>query len=128
MAAFATKAQYEARFGTVADAAMLSECLDDASAAIKAALDPLGIDYEDPDEELADRLMRVCRSVANRIMPTGSEFPAGVTQSSVTAGPYSQTMSFSPSYGTPKLLPRELSMLGIGGGRVGWARLGGDDD
>ena len=128
MTAFATQAQYEARFGAVSDAAMLAECLDDATAAIKAALDAREVDWAAPDAEFADRLMRVCRSVANRLMPAGTDVPAGVTQSSVTAGSYSQTVSYTPSYGTAKLLPSELSMLGIGGGRVGWAPMGGSDD
>ena len=72
--------------------------------------------------------MRTCRSVANRLVPTGSDVPVGVTQMSTTAGVYSQTMSYTPSYGLPKLLPSELDMLGIGVGRIGWARLGGHDD
>ena len=128
MDAFATIGQYEARFGEVADEDVLAECLADASAAIRAAFAGRDVDLEDPGDELSDRLMRVCRSVANRIMPSGSDVPAGVTQMTETAGVYSQTMSYTPAYGTPKLLQSELDLLGIGGARVGWARLGGHDD
>lgn len=126
MEPFATVAQYKARFGEVADEGVLEECLADASSAICAAMP--GFDFADMSEDMDDRLMRVCRSVANRIMPSGSEVPAGVTQMTETAGVYSQTMSYTPSYGTPKLLQSELDLLGIGGGRVGWASLGGCDD
>lgn len=126
--AFATIDEYDARFpGRTASDEMLVECLDDASAAIAQELEKRHIDPDDLTEELQDRCMRVCRSVANRLMPSGSDVPVGATQVSVTAGPYQQTASYSPTYGLPKLLPSELSMLGIGA-RVGWAPLGGHDD
>lgn len=127
MEPFATVEQYEARFGEVADESVLEECLADASAAIRMAL-PATVDPCDVGDDMADRLMRVCRSVANRIMPSGSDVPVGVTQMTETAGVYSQTMSYTPAYSLPKLLPSELDMLGVGGARVGWARLGGHDD
>lgn len=121
MEAFATVGQYEARFGQVADAALLGECLDDASAAIRMALSEAGMSWEDPSEDFADRLMRVCRSMANRLMPAeGSAVPQGVTQMGMTAGSYSEQITFQSSYGTAKPLPSELALLGIGGsaGRV----------
>lgn len=129
MEPFATREDYDARFGgrTASDTA-LDECLADATAAICAALDARHVDYSQPSAEFADRLMRVCRSVANRIMPTGSGIPAGVTQMSTTAGPYQQTFSMPTAYGLPKLVPSELAMLGLGSSRVGWAPMGGCDD
>lgn len=127
MAAFATVEQYEARFGAVEDHALLAECLDDASAAIRRAARPAGLDLSDPDDELADSLMRVCRSVANRLMPAGgSGVMQGVTQMGVTAGSYTEQYTFQSSYGTAKLLPSELDMLGIGPGRAGFLPLAGD--
>ena len=124
MDAFATIGDYTARFGDVADTALLSECLDDASAAMRARLDAAGVDYSDPSDDYADRLMRVCRSVANRLMPSGDTLMQGATQVSTTAGPFSQQFTFGSPYGTAKLLPSELDLLGIGGGGVGWATLG----
>lgn len=121
MKAFATVEQYEARFGSVADKQMLVECLEDATAAVMAALDQAHVDYSDPDEKLSCRLMRVTRAVANRIMPSGPDY-MGVTQFSTTAGPYTEQVTFSPAYGTPKLLPSELSMLGIGTSKIGYVR------
>lgn len=132
MDTFATVEQYEARYGAVADAGTLQECLEDASAAMRAALERHQVDFSEPTEDFADRLMRVCRSVANRILPEDSEgVMQGVTQMSTTAGPYSQQFTFATSYGTPKLLPSELSLLGIGaGGPIGSIRpmIGAHDD
>lgn len=123
MEPFATVEQYEARFGDVDDKSMLDECLGDASSAIRSALDARNVDYSEPDDALADRLMRCCRSVANRIMPGGVDVPLGASSVAETDGPYSRTVSYAPSYGIPKLLPSELSMLGLGGGRAGWGRM-----
>lgn len=131
MEPFASPEQYVARFGPVDNAVMLEACLEDATAAIMARLDRAHIDYSDPSEGFADRLMRVCRSVANRIMPSGGDIPVGVTQASMTAVGFTESMSFTPSYGTPKLLPSELAMLGISGagtGRVLYPAYGAEGD
>ena len=129
MDAFATAKEYDARFpGREASDEMLEECLADATAAIAAVLDARNVDYSDPSDELADKLMRVCRSVANRIMPSGSDVPVGATQMSMTAGSYQQTFSMPAAYSSPKLIPSELAMLGLGSSRVGWAPIGGRDD
>ena len=131
MEAFATTEQYEARYGQVSDRDILLECLKDASAAMRSAMARAGVDWSDPSEDFSDRLMRVCRSVANRILPEDSEgVMQGVTQMSTTAGPYSQQFTFAASYGTPKLLPSELSLLGVvgGKGRILHPEIGGRDD
>lgn len=118
MESFATVAEYEARYGEVDDESVLQECLDDATAAICAALDKRDVDYADPSEEFADRLMRTCRSVANRIMPSASAIPSGATSYTQTAGPYSESWGLSTGYGTPKLVKSELDMLGITSGYI----------
>lgn len=125
---YATVAEYEARYGEVADRALLQECLDDCTAVIQAELDRRGVDYANPSDTFADRLMRVCRSMANRVMPTGGEgdadVPVGITAMTATAGPYSRTYSFAATYGTPKMLPSEMTLLGIGA-RIGTGKLAG---
>lgn len=132
MEAFATIEQYDARFpGRIASDNVLEQCLQDATMAIINVLDRKGIAYDNPSEELEYKLMSTCRSVANRILP--NDAPAGATQTSMTAGPYTQTISITPAYGTPKLLPSEYQMLGFGGGSIGTARpsygiLEADDD
>lgn len=125
MESFATVEQYEARFGEVDDKSMLGQCLEDATAAIRAEFARRHVDISErlKDELFADACMRVCRSVANRIMPSGVDVPLGASSVAETDGPYSRTVSYAPSYGLPKLLPSELSMLGLGGGRAGWGRM-----
>lgn len=125
MEPFATAKQYEARFGEVDDKSMLGQCLDDATAAIRAEFARRHVDMAAKleDELFADVCMRVCRSVANRIMPSGVDVPLGASSVAETDGPYSLTVSYAPSYGLPKLLPSDLSMLGLGGGRAGWGRM-----
>lgn len=126
MASYATTAQYIARFGSVSDTAMLQECLDDCSAVIEVELEKRGID---PGDVSSARLMRVCRSMANRVMPSeGGDIPVGATQASFTAGPYTQQYTLGTTYGTPKMLPSELALLGIFGGRIGCGRMAGADD
>lgn len=128
---YATVEQYETRYGTVSDTGMLQECLDDCTAAINAELSRRGIDYSDPSEEFADRLMRACRSMANRVMPTegSADIPVGATQASFTAGPYNQQFTLKTAYGTPKVGDYEKSLLGIAGARIGCGRIsGGPDD
>lgn len=117
MISFATVTDYQARYGLVSDIDMLQECLNDTTMVIRRALDAAQVDYSNPDEAMAYALMSVCRSAANRIMPSsgGTEIMPGATSMSATAGPYSQQVSFSGAYGTAKLLPSELDLLGIGG-------------
>lgn len=124
---YATIQQYEARFGAVDDETMLQECLDDCTDVIDAELDRHGVDHADPSPELSGRLMRVCRSMANRVMPAGggSDIPVGATQASFTAGPYNQQFTMSAPYGTPRMLPSEMALLGIGA-RIGCGRMAGD--
>lgn len=125
MEPFATVEQYEARFGEVGDRSMLAQCLEDATAAIRTEFAKRHVDINAKleDELFADACMRVCRSVANRIMPGGVDVPLGASSVAETDGPYSRTVSYAPSYGIPKLLPSELSMLGLGGGRWGEAMM-----
>lgn len=125
MEPFATTEQYEARFGEVDDKSMLGQCLEDATAAIRAEFARRNVDMAAKleDETFADACMRVCRSVANRIMPSGVDVPLGASSVAETDGPYSRTVSYAPSFGLPKLLSSELSMLGLGGGRAGWGRM-----
>lgn len=126
---YATVEQYENRYGEVSNPDMLQECLDDCTAAIEAELDRHGIDYSDPSEKLADRLMRACRQMAHRVMPRdyGADVPVGATQMSVTAGPYSEQFTLATTYDTPKVTDEDLKLLGIGAG-IGFVALAGRHD
>ena len=120
---WATIAQYESRYGDVAaaDEAMLQECLDDATSQMNAALDAAAIDYSSPSTEYARCLMMVCRQMAHRAFGNnGSELaPFGVSQTSQTAGPYTQYYSFSNPYGDLFMTRSEQRMLGIGRPYIG---------
>lgn len=131
MASFASAEQYVARYGTVPHERreMLDECLADVSAYIRQELAKYGVSLDDIDAEYADVLMRVTRSVTNRIMPretsAATEIPIGASQLSMTAGSYNKQVTFSAPYGTPKLLDSERRMLGIVASRAGWTDLAG---
>lgn len=122
MQPFASVEDYEARYGTVTDAQTLEACLEDATALMQAALEARGIDWRDPSEEYADRLMRVCRQVAHRALdasPAGTDYaPYGVTQASQSAGGYSVSYSFGNPYGDSFLSASERRMLGLAGSFV----------
>lgn len=112
---YATVDDYMKRFDAPADMERLEAKLSDASLAVAAALRADGIDPEDPPAHIQDALVLVTCSVANRIMPLGSDITPGASSSMTTAGPYMSQQTFATPYGTPKLLPSELSLLGIGG-------------
>lgn len=128
--AFATVEEYEDRYKEVSDTDMLQECLDDCSALIEFELERYGVDYSDPSEKLADRLMRACRQMAHRVMPRDgdADVPVGATQMSRTAGPYSEQFTLATTYDTPKVTDEERKLLGIYGARIGFGALAGRDD
>ena len=128
--AFATVDEYEDRYKEVSDTDMLQECLEDCSALIEVELERYGVDYSDPSEKLADRLMRACRQMAHRVMPRddGADVPVGATQMSRTAGPYSEQFTLATTYDTPKVTDEERKLLGIYGARIGFGALAGRDD
>lgn len=114
MTPFATVEQYEARYGDVDDNDFLTEVLMDATREIAASLDQAGIDYSEPTEDYADRLMQVCRSVASRAIGSEDDVPYGATQFSEGAGEYTQSFSIGNPYGDVFLTKSEKKMLGLG--------------
>lgn len=122
---YATVEQYEARYGAVSDETMLQECLDDCTATIDAELSRR---HADPSAVEDGNLMRACRQMAHRVMPSegGDDIPVGATQVSMTAGPYSQQYTFARTYGTPRVTEDERVLLGIGAG-IGFGALAGRD-
>ena len=128
--AFASVEDYTARYGSVADEGMLIECLEDCSALMESEMDRHGVSYDNPSYVMADRLMRVCRSMAHRVMPdeSSNDIPVGATQASFTAGPYNQQFTLQTAYGTPRVNADERILLGIPSGRIGFGALAGRDD
>lgn len=117
--AFATTAQYRAKYATELDDDTLAEWLADASDIMAAEMDRGGVDYSDPDESFAARLMRVCRDMVHRAIGDGSysamSIPFGSTQASMAAGGYSESFTIGNPYGDLYLKAADRRALGMTG-------------
>lgn len=122
--AYATVAELEARYGELTDerqeqAAVL---LDDAAVLIDAMA------TVDEAHEAAAKV--VSCAMVNRALSAHESEMYGITQQTMTAGSYSQSMSYVNPSGDLYLTSAERAMLGIGGGYIGSIRprIGGSDD
>lgn len=114
MEAFATVAQYEARYGYAEDADILAQVLMDATREIASELDRAGIAYADTDALFSDKLMQACRSMAYRAMgPGASEVPFGATQYSQGAIGMTESFTLGNPYGEVYLSKAERKLLGL---------------
>ena len=113
--AFALVSDIEARWRdlTTAEESRAAVLIDDASAMLSGLVDV------DPDDDEQEALLRaVCCSMVIRSMAaTGSDM-FGVSQASMTAGPYSQSMSYSNPAGDMYLTKTEKRLLGITSGYI----------
>jgi hypothetical protein len=120
MTAFATVAQYKAKYDTDMSDTSLAVWLADASDIMAAEMDKAGIDYSNPDEDFAARLCRVCRDMVHRAIGDGSAsamgIPFGAKQASMAAGGYTQSFTMDNPYGDLYLKAAERRALGIGSG------------
>ena len=99
--------------------------LDDASAMLDAY-----VTVDETDEQLMRRLKIVVCNMVERAMSTGGDM-YGVTQQSMTAGPYAQTFNYANPTGDLYITKSEKRLLGISGmgkGRTLMYGLAGDDD
>lgn len=126
MEAFCDIDKYQMRYGEVEDVELLSAALEDASRIIASELDMHNIDYADPDEEYAERLMQVCRDMAHRAVSVDNsedDIPYGATQFSQSADGFSQYLGFqnanNTGYGDMYISKTEKRLLGIGRQRIG---------
>ena len=117
MQPFATLEDYEARWDAPPDTERVEVLLSDASAYLARLLQRKGVSV-DPDDELqAASLTRItCRLAHDSV---GRDDLPGVTQSTWSAQPYSQTLTFANPSGKFFLYRDEKAELGIAGGRVG---------
>lgn len=118
---YATVDEYAARYGEPSDSARLAQCLADASRLIDAVLEQHG---KEPHEVDRSKLMQVCRSVAHRAMGEGTTAPAGVSQYTMSATPYSETFTFANPNSDAYLTKNEKALLGIGRSRLASVPLG----
>lgn len=121
MEAFADVADLESRWRDLSEseeerAAVL---LGDASAVLSSLVDV------DGSEEQAEVLRIVCCNMVMRVMSadvTNGSATFGVSQQSITAGPYTQSFSYSNPTGDFYLTRVEKQMLGIGSSYIGELR------
>ena len=119
MEAFATVAQYKAKYSTDLSDEELGVWLDSASRYMRGELDASDVDYAHPSEDFAGSLMDVCRDVAHRAICDNEDddlaIPNGATQVNMTGGSYSRGFSFgSAGYSSMFLTASEKLVLGIG--------------
>lgn len=125
--AFATVSDIEARWRdlTVSEEARAAVLLDDAAAMLSKL-----VDVDPSDTEQAELLKAVnCDMVIRNMSQTSSDL-YGVSQSSMTAGPYTQAMSYANPSGDMYLTKLEKRLLGITSGYIGSIRpmIGVHDD
>ena len=120
MTAFATTAQYRAKYQTDLSDTVLEVWLADASDIMAAEMDRAGVDYSHASEEFSARLVRVCRDMVHRAIGDGSasamSIPFGSTQASMSAGGYSESFTIGNPYGDLYMKAAERTSLGIGSG------------
>ena len=99
--------------------------LDDASAMLDAY-----VTVDETDEQQMKLLKIVVCNLVERAMSTGGDI-FGVTQQSMTAGPYAQTFNYANPTGDLYITKSEKRLLGISGtgkGRTIMYQMAGDAD
>ena len=123
--AYATIEDLEARYGELTGEMQgrASVLLDDAAVLIDSAA------TIDTEARESAALVVSCAMV-NRALQAAESDAYGISQASMTAGSYSQSMSFANPSGDLYLTGTEKSMLGIGMGYIGSIRprIGGEAD
>lgn len=117
--AYATVSDYEARYGEVASSQQAVVEVRLADAAI--VLDAL-VDTADADEQMLSRLNLVSCSMVNRAMVAEADGAVGVSNTSYTMGPFSQSATFANPSGDLYLTANERRMLGLSSGHIGTIR------
>lgn len=123
--AYATVSDIESRWRALneAEQSRASVLIDDASAMLTAL-----VNVDSDDQEQAQLLKQVCCSMVIRAMSATEADAFGASQMSMTAGPYSQSWSYSNPTGDMYLTKLEKRLLGITSGYIGTIepRIGND--
>ena len=125
--AYADVSDLEARWRELSNAEQerAEVLLEDAS----AVLDSL-VDVDETDTEQLELCKIVVCAMVQRAMVVGEADAYGVTQQSMTSGPYTHSWTYSNPNANLYLTKAEKKMLGIGGGYIGSIRpmIGGNHD
>lgn len=123
--AYATVSDIESRWRALSqdEQSRASVLIDDASAMLTAL-----VNVDSDDQEQAQLLKQVCCSMVIRAMSATEADAFGASQMSMTAGPYSQSWSYSNPTGDMYLTKLEKRLLGITSGYIGTIepRIGND--
>lgn len=116
--AFAEVSDIEARWRDLSadEEARAAVLIEDASAMLSSL-----VTVDGTDEQAALLKMVTC-NVVIRAMGSSESDLFGVSQTSMTAGPYSQSFSYSNPSGDMYLTKQEKSLLGIGATKLGYIR------
>ena len=114
--AYALVSDVEARWRdlTTSEESRASVLIDDASAMLAAL-----VNVDPNDAEQAHLLKTVCCDMVIRAMAATESDMFGVSQASMTAGPYTQSMSYSNPSGDMYLTKLEKRLLGITSDYIG---------
>lgn len=117
--AFADVSDLESRWRDLStdEEARANVLLDDASAMLSAL-----VEVDSSDAEQAELLKIVCCDMVIRAMSATSYDSFGLSQSSITAGPYTQSFSYSNPSGDMYLTKLEKRLLGISTSYIGSIR------
>lgn len=124
---FAQVSDLEARWRTLSEAEQdqADVLLEDASAILASM-----VEIPEHDDGYPELLSIVTCNMVQRAMSSTAADTYGVTQASMTAGPYTQSWSYSNPSGDMYLTKMEKKMLGITSGYIGSIRpmIGGRHD
>lgn len=117
--AFAQVSDIEARWRdlSTAEETRAGTLIDDASAILTQL-----VDADATDTQQAQLLKQVCCSMVIRAMSATEADTFGVSSASMTAGPYTQQMTYSNPSGDMYLTKLEKRLLGITQGYIGSIR------
>lgn len=117
--AFADVSDLESRWRelSTAEEARANVLLDDASAMLSAL-----VEVDSSDAGQAELLKMVCCDMVIRAMSATAADTFGVSQTSMTAGPYTQSFSYSNPSGDMYLTKLEKRLLGISTSYIGTIR------
>lgn len=109
---YATVDDYVAEFGEPSDRDKLVQLLADATRLIDSALWQHFKEARDVDRS---NLMQACRSVAHRAYGDKNAIPPGISQYTMSAAPYSETLTVANPDSAAWLNKSEKMLLGIAG-------------
>ena len=117
--AFAVVSDIEARWRTLSadEASRASTLIDDATAMLSAL-----VKVDAADAQQAELLNTVCCNMVIRAMAQSGMDTFGVSQAALTAGPYTQSFSYSNPSGDMYLTKLEKKLLGVSIGYIGSIR------